>query len=134
MAYAFDKYDADKFEEGVWEEHEGGQFKVARMGNPRYRDAARRLNKEYRKRYGEEMSAAQEDEMHAEAMAIGLLRDWAVIIKRGEDGEEVAVPYSVDTAKTLLIRDPGLANFVAQKSTDLERYENDDIEEQTKKR
>lgn len=134
MAYAFDKYDANKFEQGTWEEHEGGQFKIARMGNPRYRDAARKLNKEYRKKHGEEMTAGQEDEMHAEAMATGLLVDWAEIIKRDDDGKEVDVPYSIESAKALLLRDPGLTSFVAQKSTDLERFETEDVEEQSKKR
>lgn len=133
MAFVFDRYDTEKFEAGTWEEFRGGRFKIARIGNPCYRDAVRRLEKQYRKKHGDELSAEHQDEMHAEAMAIGLLTDWEDIQKRGPKGETVEVPYSVEDAKTLLLRDPELVSFIAKKSTDLERFENEGVAEQAKK-
>lgn len=133
MAYSFDRYDVDKFEEGAWEDFQGGRFKIARMGNPRYRDTMRQLEKRYRKLHGDDLTAEQQDEMHAEGMATALLTGWEGIIKRGDGGEPVEVPYSAESAKALLLRDPKLVAFVAAKSADLERFENEDVEDQTKK-
>lgn len=133
MGYSFERYDVDKFEDGEWAEMGGGRFKIARMGNPRYRDALRRLEKQYRKQQDDDLTAEQQDEMHAEAMAIGLLTDWADITKRGKDGEPEQVPYSVENAKALLLRDPKLVQFVANKSTNLERFETEEAQTQAKK-
>lgn len=132
MGYNFNRYDTAKFEEGEWDEFEGGRFKVARLGNPVYRDAMRRLEKEYRKRHGDELTAEQQDRMHAEGLAEGVLRDWGDI-EGLEDGKVVSVPYSIDAAADLLIRDPKLLHWVTRKATDLERFERDDLETQAKK-
>lgn len=132
MGYNFNRFNVDAFEDGEWDEFEGGRFKIARMGNPKYRDAYRRLEKRFRKEYGDELDAEQQDRLHASALAEGVLRDWSDIDGE-EDGKVVTVPYTVDNATELLIRDPKLVAWVARKATDLERFENREIESQAKK-
>lgn len=132
MGFNFNRYDTDRMEEGEWEDYQGGQFKIARMGNPVYRDAFRRLQKQYRKKHGDEMTSEQDDELHAYALAEGVLRDWADV-EAVEDGKPVSVPYTVENAATLLISDPKFVAWVANKASDLERFEAGEQQAQAKK-
>lgn len=133
MGYNFNRFNVDAFEDGEWCNHpDGGIFKIAKMNNPRHRDAYRVLEKQFRKDFGDELDAEQQDRLHAAALAEGVLRDWAEIDGK-EDGKTVAVPYTVENATELLVRDPKLVQWVARKATDLERFENADQEAQAKK-
>lgn len=134
MSFRMDKYDADKFSEGEWSTIEGGEFKIARMNNQVYRDAQRRLGKDFRKKYGDELTAAQEDEKEAKLVAEGLLRDWSGIEAQDENGELVSVPYSLENVATLLRNRPDVIPKIAQKAVDLERFETKEVEEQAGKR
>lgn len=133
MAFKMDKYDASKFTDGEWSEIMGGNFKIARMHNPVYRDAKRRLDKEYRKKYGDELTAEQEDEKEAKLVAEGLIRDWSDIEADDEEGNAKSVPYSIENVATLLQNRPDVVPFIAQKAVDLERFDRETTEEQAKK-
>lgn len=133
MAFRIDRYDAEKFTEGEWDEIEGGQFKIARINNPVYLDAQRRLEKEFRQKYGEELTAEQEREKDARLVGEGLLRDWADIEAQGEDGKIESVPYSLENVATLLRNRPDIIPKIAQKAVDMERFERKDVAAQAKK-
>jgi hypothetical protein len=134
MSFRMDKYDADKFTEGEWSTIEGGEFKIARMNNSVYRAAQRRLDKEFRKKYGDELTVEQEDEKEAKLVAEGLLRDWSGIEAKDADGNVVPVPYSLENVATLLRNRPDVIPKIAQKAVDLERFESAEVEEQAGKR
>lgn len=133
MAYDFDSFDARQLEDGEWCEFRGGRFKIASIGNPRFRDAERRLRKEYRRKHGEDLTARQEDEIIAHAFAEGVLRDWAEITGKDENGNRVPVPYSAEAAADLLMRDPRLASFVGRKAGDIDRFDRSQRESEAKK-
>lgn len=133
MAFRIDRYDADKFTEGEWTEIDGGQFKIARINNPVYLDAQRRLDKEFRQKHGDELTAEQEREKDARLVGEGLLRDWADIEAQGEDGELTSVPYSLENVATLLRNRPDIIPKIAQKAVDMERFEREDVSDQAKK-
>lgn len=133
MGFNAHQYNTDAFEDGVWDEYQGGQFKIARMGNPAYRDAYRKLDKKYRKQYGDELTAEQMDRLSAEAVATAILVDWKDVDGRDENGKPYQIPYRVEAATDLLLAHPKFASWVAARSTDLERFERDDLEQQAKK-
>lgn len=123
MAYVANRYDSALFTAGVWSEYEGGRFKIALKGNVNYRQALLDVVKKYRRRYGDEMTPGQQDEMHAEAMAIGLLTDWENVKAYDQDGKSVELPYSVENATALLLADPSLVDFIVSQSRIYQRFE-----------
>ncbi|WP_404463090.1 hypothetical protein LG331_09935 [Vreelandella aquamarina] len=133
MSFRIDKFDASKFTDGEWCEIMGGEFKIARMHNPVYRDVKRKLDKRYRKDFGDELTAEQEDRKEAQLVAEGLIRDWRNVTALNEDGEEVQVPYSIEAVADLLQNRPDVVPYIAQKAVDLERFDRLEAEEQAKK-
>lgn len=134
MGFRIDKFDANKFVDGEWCEIMGGEFKIARINNPVYRDVKRRLDKRFRKDFGEELTSEQEDKKEALLVAEGLVRDWRNVTALNEEGEEVPVPYSIEAVADLLQNRPDVIPYIAQKSVDIERFENEEVSSQKKKR
>lgn len=134
MAFRIDKFDASKFTDGEWCEIMGGEFKIARMHNSVYRDVKRKLDKRYKKEFnGEELTAEQEDRKEAQLVAEGLIRDWRNVTALNEDGDEVPVPYSIEAVADLLQNRPDVVPYIAQKAVDLERFDRESTDEQSKK-
>ncbi|MCE8020178.1 hypothetical protein HOP51_08625 [Halomonas sp. MCCC 1A11036] len=132
MAFRVDTYDPELFTAGVWEEFQGGRFKIAYHGNTDYRQALSDLGKRYRKRYGDELTPEQSDEMHAEAIAMGLLKDWEKVEATDQDGKPVDLEYSVENATAALLANLDLVNFVVRRSHDLSRFKRDRDDEPAK--
>ncbi|WP_129141535.1 hypothetical protein [Modicisalibacter coralii] len=135
MGYKFNRYDTEKFIDGDWVEIDGGQFKIAKFGNPAHLEASERIEKEMRRRYnGKDIPTAVKLENVAREYAEGLLRDWRDMEGQDEDGNPVQVPYSIENATELLLNDEPLRNRIRQEAGDLARFEKEYVDEQAGKR
>lgn len=123
MSFNARRNDPQKFTAGTWVEILGGQFKVARAGNPEYEKALE--DSGYRKK--EEPSAKQR--ALYEAIATGVLKDWQDV----EDDKGEAIPYSVDNAVTVLQENPDLVGRILNEANDLANFRREDQERQAKK-
>ncbi|MGQ4879819.1 hypothetical protein ACOJCM_14735 [Billgrantia sp. LNSP4103-1] len=123
MAFQADKYDSSLFTSGTWEEFQSGRFRIALAGNVAYRQALEDMAKKYRRQYGDELTQAQQDEITAEAMAIGMLTGWEGVTATDQDCNSVELEYSVENAKALLLEHPELVAFVMRKGGEMERFE-----------
>lgn len=131
MSEVFDleAYDADSFTAGIWFTIKGEtKVKIAKAGNTEYKNARRRLEKEFRKEHGNELTAEQEQSLDCQAIAEGILKDWECMNLGGKD-----CPYSVQKATYGLKRNPKLLGFVLEKANDLEAWEREDVKGQAKK-
>lgn len=127
--FDLDAYDADSFTAGIWFTIKGEtRVKIAQAGNTEYKKARRRLEKEFRKAHGNELTPEQELSLNCQAIAEGLLKDWQNMNLGGKD-----CPYSVQKATYGLKNNPKLLGFVLEKSNDLEAWERQDVEEQAEK-
>lgn len=122
MAFQAFRYDTDAFEEGVWEEFNGGHFKIAYIDNLVYREAQRQGKKRLSLEFSSE-DLARQDRQAAEAMAKGLLKDWSEVEGKDQHGNTVSVEYSVQNATETLLADPELVAFVLKKARELDRFE-----------
>ncbi|QHD50056.1 hypothetical protein [Vreelandella aquamarina] len=131
MAFNFNRYDQEKISDGTWEEIDGGQFKIAKSGNPRHLEAIERIGKELQEKWPNgDIPVIKRIEAKAKEFAEGVLRDWKEVANT--DGD--SVPYSVENATTLLMNDEPLYEALMRKSRDMARFENKRIESQKKKR
>ena len=123
MGFNAKKHDVSKFTAGTWVEILGGQFKVARAGNPEYEQALE--DSGYRKK--EEPQAKQR--ALYEAIATGVLKDW----KDVEDNDGNAIPYSVENAIEVLMENPDLVGRLLSEANDLANFRRHDVASQAKK-
>ncbi|CAO1664311.1 Phage tail protein [Halomonas sp. NYA30] len=118
MAFNVDRYEHEKFATGKWVSIEGdSHLKVAYMRNCEYLDQQRSVEKRYRYKYGDEMTADQRLSMHCEAIALGLLKDWDNV---GVNGETPA--YTPEIGTEALKQNPMLLDFVQMQANNLERF------------
>lgn len=126
MAFRVDRYEHEKFASGKWITIEGtSRLKVAYSRNAEYLDHLIAVEKKYRRRYGNELTADQRMTMHCEAIALGLLKDWEDV---GVNGETTA--YTTELGTEALKQNPALLDFVQLQAGKLERFEreiDDDI-------
>ena len=127
MEYNNYTVDTDKSEEGVWMEHDGAKFKIARFGNPKFTSYMETLFKPY-KRQG--ASQAKTIELGAKALAKYILLDWDGLKVNG-----VVVEYSYDKALELL-SNPGADEFrdlISNLSQDEEQFREEQVTKTEKK-
>jgi len=130
MSFNAKQYDSDKFVEGVWEEFQGGQFKIAKAGNHIFLDAKRRLDKEHSQKYdGGIVPAKAEQEKLCLAIAEGILRDWKEVVD--DCGEPLL--YDIEAAAATLDGHPPLIEFVLSKANELDRFDRDEVSREAKK-
>lgn len=120
MAFNAQRYDTKAFTEGTWTEVLGGQFKLARAGNPTYEKAME--DGGYRKAKTPE---SKERALY-KAVAEGILKDWSDV----QDAEGKDIPYSIENVITVLQENPDLVSEVLSKANDLDEFLRTDVEEQ----
>lgn len=119
MTYRIDKYEHEKFASGKWVTIEGtSRLKVAYKGNAEYLDHLMEVEKKYRRKYSDELTADQRMAMHCEAIALGILKDWEDV---GVNGETPV--YTTELGAEALKQNPALLDFVKMQSGNLDRFE-----------
>jgi len=111
--------DRSKETEGVWVSvGEGGEVKVARTNNPRYKEAFRRKLEKYRasvERGTIDEETAQK--VLVEVLAETILLDWKGFKDNGEK-----VPYSREKAVELLTNYPDFRDFITANAERMANY------------
>lgn len=123
MSFNAKRNDPAKFTEGTWVDILGGQFKVARAGNPEYEQALEDCG--YRKK---EEPQAKQKALYT-AIATGVLKDWRDV----EDDAGKAIPFSVDNAVEVLLENPDLVGRILSEANDLANFRREDHGDQAKK-
>lgn len=123
MAFNARRNDPAKFTEGTWVSILGGEFKLARAGNPTYERALEESG--YRKKDEPE----EKQRALYTAVAKGVLKDWRDV----EDDQGKAIPYSVDNAVEVLRENPDLVNRILSEANDLSNYRREDVAAQAGK-
>jgi len=123
MAFNAKRNDVSKFTEGTWVSIFGGQFKVARAGNPEYKRALESTG--FRKAEDE----ADRQKALYKAVSIGILKDWKDVEAEGE-----AIPFTVENAVMVLQENPDLVDRLIAEANDMENFRREDIGGQAKKR
>ncbi|MDH3377783.1 MAG: hypothetical protein OEQ39_12615 [Gammaproteobacteria bacterium] len=108
--------DLDLEEKGVWVDiGDGGKLLIARLGNPRYQEAVRRLSKPHKTQIrNKTISEDLSDELLLKAMAESILLDW----KGLEDDKGKVIKYSTETAFQLLRDLRDFRNLVVELATE----------------
>ena len=119
MAFNAKRFDTTAFTDGVWVSILGGEFLVARAGNPEYEQALESSG--YRKMD----DPADKQRALYRAIAKGVLKGW----KGVEDNDGNAIPYNVGNAVEVLLENPDLVNRLLSEANDLTNYRRDSIEE-----
>lgn len=124
MGFNAKRNNVSAFTEGSWVPIMGGQFKVARAGNPTYEKALEESG--YRKKDEPE----EKQRALYTAIAHGVLKDWRDV----EDDEGKPIPYSVDNVVEVLKENPDLVNRILAEANDLANYRREDVAAQAGKR
>lgn len=108
--------DLDLEENGVWVDiGDGGKLKVARMGNPRYRECVSRISRPHRTQIRNKTIAEDfSDELLLKAMAETILVGWEGI----EDDKGKAIKYSVENSFNLMNDLRDFRNLVVELATE----------------
>jgi len=114
--------DLDKERNGAWVPYQGGiLLKLARLGNPNYRDAIARIIDERKVQLNvKELSEEQMLDVQKEAASETVLLNWENV----DDGQGKPIPYSSATALEWF-RDPELWrlwNFILYESAGEEHF------------
>lgn len=122
--------DLDLEEEGVWVEiGDGAKLKVARVGNPRYRERIRQLTKPYRNQIrSSTLPEDISDDLVLKAFSECILLDWEGL----EDDKGKPITYSKEHAYELL---KGLRDFrslVAEIAQEQETFRRNEAEAEGK--
>ena len=121
--------DLGKESDGVWVPYAKGiEFKIARLRNPAYRKALRRVVKERR---GAPIEDADESiELLAPLIARHILKDW----KNVTDSDGEAIPYDPDRGAKSLLEPENLDmyDFIVQAANTAAWFEQEQLEEAEK--
>lgn len=117
--------DVDKDVEGIWHEFVPGlEVRIARLGNPNYKQHVAKLMKPFaRMGKGGLSNDERLERVTKPAVAKHIIKDWRGMVE-GEEGNEVDVVYSAKKALEIIL-DPKFAPFyewVIQTSSDNEEY------------
>lgn len=120
--------DDAKQDSGVWATYRGVELLIARSTTARYVRELRRMQKPYQKQLAQGTHDPQrfQTDVHR-AVAKCLLLDWRGLIVNGEE-----IPYSEDNAFQLLEQDPDAREFIAEFSTNIDNFLNEELEEAAK--
>ena len=124
MAFNAKRFDTTAFTDGVWVSIMGGEFKIARAGNPDYEQALE--DSGYRKID----DPADKQRALYKAIARGVLRDWRDV----EDDKGQAIPFTADTAVEVLLDNPDLVGRLLSEANDLSNWKREDVAAQKKPR
>ena len=124
MAFNAKRFNTTAFTDGVWVNILGGEFKIARAGNPEYEQALE--DSGYRKME----DPTEKQRALYKAIARGVLKDWRDV----EDDNGQAIPFSVDNAVDVLLDNPDLVGRLLNEANDLSNWKRKDIESQKKPR
>lgn len=125
-----EKYDTQKFKEGVWKTIMGGRFLIARAGNAEYEQALE--DSGYRKIE----DPAEKQQALYRAIGTGILKSWDQDPKsetRVADRKGEAIPYSADNVVRVLMDNPDLVGKVLNEANDLSNWKRKDVADQAKK-
>jgi len=121
--------DSTASEEGVWAEYEAGiEFKIARLGNPRYQQELARLIGRLSKRGQRDWAGERLEKAQRPAVARHIIRDWRNV----DDDDGNTIPYSPEKALEI-ISDPQyqpIYDWIMQVAQDEEEYRLSRVEEQ----
>lgn len=112
------RFNTDAFTDGVWVNILGGDFKIARAGNPEYEQALESSG--YRKMD----DPAEKQRALYRAIAKGVLKDWSGVV----DEHDQPIPFNVGNAVEVLIENPDLVSRLLSESNDLSNYKRESIE------
>lgn len=115
--------------EGIWVAWDDEtSFLIARWGNANHKKVMEQLTKPYRTqlRHGQIAEKAANEIMFG-SMAQGVLLDW-----KGVYANDEPLPYTKESAKTLLSELPELSKFVQEIAHNLQVFQREDDEEATK--
>lgn len=124
MAFNAKRFDTNAFTDGVWINILGGEFKIARAGNPEYEKALEESG--YRKLD----DPAEKQNALYRAIARGVLKDWRDV----EDGNGEPIPFTTDNAVEVLLDNPDLVGRLLSEANDLSNWKRQDTEAQKKPR
>ena len=125
------KVDSAKSEDGVWMEHDGAQFLIARFGNIKFVNYLEKLRRPYERVISNgTISNDKLTEIGCRAIAKYILLDWKGLTVNGKE-----VPYSEDKAFELLIMPNAeeFRNLISNLSQDVEQYREDSVSKLEKK-
>lgn len=122
MAFETKRNDVTAFIQGAWVEIMGGQFRIARAGNPDYEKALEASGYRKKEEPEEKMAALYQ------AICTGILKDWKDVTANGEP-----LSYSVENGVQVLIENPDLSGRILAEANDLENYRKQDVVKQAKK-
>ena len=123
MAFNAKRFDTNAFTDGVWVSIMGGEFKIARAGNPDYEQALE--DSGYRKID----DPADKQRALYKAIAKGVLKDWRDV----EDDKGQAIPFTADNAVEVLLDNPDLVGRLLSEANDLSNWKREDVASQAKK-
>ncbi len=123
MAFNAERNDNGKALGGTWRPIMGGQFLIARAGNPNYLAAQERNGKR------KAANAEERQEVLYRSIAEGILLGW----KDVTDNQGEQIPYSVDAAVKVLSDNPDLVTAILSEANDFDNYRREDIADQAKK-
>lgn len=124
MAFNAKRFNTTAFTDGVWVSIMGGEFKVARAGNPDYEQALE--DSGYRKID----DPADKQRALYRAIARGVLKDWRDV----EDDKGQAIPFTADNAVEVLLENPDLVGRLLSEANDLSNWKREDVAAQKKRR
>lgn len=113
-----------KLDEGVWVSYQGGRLCIRHISNSRFMRLMARLQAPFRKDI--EKGRMDPDEMRnivSEALASEIITDWEVVDEEGQP-----VNYTAAIAKTALMADEGLREFVQETAADFSIFRDAEIE------
>ncbi len=116
-------------EHGVWEDvGDGAQLLIARVNNPAYVRAYRRVPRGIRRQFeAGTLPDDRSDDIICNVMAETVLLDFKNLSIKGK-----AIKYSQDMAKQTLIDYPDFRELVWQIANETQRYHEDGVEEDAK--
>jgi len=121
----FDESTVDKESDGVWQEYEGSEFRIAHMGNMGFQREFARLQRPYKRDIAKDrLDPSTAQKIMCQAMAKHVLLDWRNV--KGKDGE---VAYSTEKAYSLLNRNSSFRRFVVDFATELDNFRAEELEE-----
>lgn len=131
MSLGYFKTDKALETDGVWMPlPEGGEVKLARIGNPEFKKLYAELERPYKKlkEVGGKVPEAKQTEILIESFAKTIIKDWREV----KDENDKELPYSYEAAKKALEDYEDFRDVVAAMASNMENYRAKRIEADAK--